>query len=94
MKKGDAVLFYHSGKDKAVIGLAKVEKESYPDPTATDGDWSCVDIGPTRPLGVAVTLAQIKADKILKEMVLAKQSRLSVSPVTKEQYERLLLMAK
>ena len=93
MKKGDAVFFYHSGDDKAVVGVAKVEKESYPDPTAKEGDWSCVDLSSVKPLAKPVTLAQIKADKILKEMVLAKQSRLSVSPVTKEQFERLLALA-
>ena len=93
MKKGDAVFFYHSGEDKAVVGLARVEKESYPDPTAKEGDWSCVDIAPVKSLAKSVTLAQIKADKTLKEMVLAKQSRLSVSPVTKEQFERLLDLA-
>jgi predicted RNA-binding protein with PUA-like domain len=93
MKKGDAVFFYHSGEDKAVVGIARLEKASYADPTAKEGDWSCVDIVPVKPLAKAVTLAQIKGDKILKEMVLAKQSRLSVSPVTKEQFDRLLQLA-
>ncbi len=67
-------------------------KEAYPDPTATEGDWSCVDLAPARALAKPVTLAAIKADKILKEMVLARQSRLSVSPVTSEQFERLMKM--
>jgi len=93
MKRADAVFFYHSGEDKAVVGLARVEKEAYPDPTAEEGDWSCVDIVPVKALTKSVTLAQIKADKILKEMVLAKQSRLSVSPVTKEQFDQLLALA-
>jgi predicted RNA-binding protein with PUA-like domain len=93
MKKGDAVLFYHSGEQKSVVGLARVEKEFYPDSTAEDGDWSCVDLIPVKPLTKPVTLAQIKADKILGEMVLVKQSRLSVSPLTKAQFEKLLRLA-
>jgi len=93
MKSGDPVFFYHSGDEKSVVGLARVAKESYTDPTADDGDWSAVDIAAEKPLVRQVTLAQIKADKTLKEMVLAKQSRLSVSPVTREQFERLLKLA-
>jgi len=93
MKSGDAVFFYHSGEQKSVVGIARVKKEFYPDPTAKEGDWSCVDLVPVKELTHPVTLAQIKADKILKEMVLARQSRLSVSPVTKEQFERLLQLA-
>ena len=93
MKSGDPVFFYHSGDEKSVVGLARVAKESYTDPTADDGDWSAVDIAAEIPLVLQVTLAQIKADKTLKEMVLAKQSRLSVSPVTREQFERLLKLA-
>ena len=93
MKKGDVVGFYHSGEEKSVVGLARVTKEFYPDSTAKEGDWSCVDLKAEKPLNKSVTLAQIKADKILKEMVLAKQSRLSVSPVTKAQFERLLRLA-
>ena len=94
MKSGDHVFFYHSGEEKSVVGLAQVVKEAYPDPTATEGDWSCVDLAPARALAKPVTLAAIKADKILKEMVLARQSRLSVCPVTSEQFERLLQLAK
>jgi predicted RNA-binding protein with PUA-like domain len=93
MKSGDPVFFYHSGDEKSVVGLARVAKESYTDPTADDGDWSAVDIAAEKPLARQVTLAQIKADKTLKEMVLAKQSRLSVSPVTREQFERLLKLS-
>ena len=93
MKKNDVVFFYHSGEEKSVVGLACVEKEFYPDPTAKEGDWPCVDLKAEKPLGKPVTLAQIKGDKILREMVLAKQSRLSVSPVTKAQFERLLQLA-
>ena len=93
MKSGDRVFFYHSGEEKSVVGLACVKKEFYPDATADEGDWSCVDLAPVKALVRPVTLAQIKADKILKEMVLAKQSRLSVSPVTGAQFKQLLLLA-
>ena len=90
MKKGDLVCFYHSVTDKQVVGLAKVVKEFYPDATAEEGDWSCVDLAPEKPLKKPVTLETIKADKILSGMPLVKQSRLSVTPLTKEQFERLL----
>lgn len=93
MKRGDLVFFYHSGESKSVVGLARVAKEFYPDATADEGDWSCVDLVPVKPLARSVTLAQIKADKILKEMVLAKQPRLSVSPMNKAQFERLSKLA-
>ena len=93
MKCGDAVFFYHSGEAKAVVGLARVEKEFYPDPTAKEGDWSAVELAHEKGLAKPVTLAQIKTDKVLKQMVLAKQSRLSVSPVTREQFERLSQLA-
>ena len=93
MKVGDRVLFYHSGEAKSVVGLARVTKEFYPDATADEGDWSCVDLAVEKPFAKPVTLAQIKADKILKELVMAKQSRLSVSPVTKAQFERMLKLA-
>jgi predicted RNA-binding protein with PUA-like domain len=93
MKKGDLVFFYHSGEEKSAVGLARVEKEFYADPTAKEGDWSCVDLGAVKVLAKPVTLAQIKGDKILREMVLVKQSRLSVSPLTKAQYERVMELA-
>src|SRR5260221_2857944 len=93
MKKGDPVFFYHSGEQKSVVGLDRVEKEFYPDPTAEEGDWSCVDLVPVKVLAKPVTLTQIKADKVLKEMVFVKQSRLSVSPVTEAQFKRLLNLA-
>jgi predicted RNA-binding protein with PUA-like domain len=93
MKKGDLVLFYYSGEEKSVVGLARVEKEFYPDPTADEGDWSCVDLVPVKSVKTPVTLAQIKGDKILKEMVLVRQSRLSVSPANKAQFDRLMELA-
>jgi predicted RNA-binding protein with PUA-like domain len=89
MKKGDRVLFYHSGTGKEIVGVAKVEKEAYADPTAKEGDWSCVDLVPVSALKNPVTLAAIKADKSLKEMLLVRHSRISVTPVTKEEFERL-----
>ena len=90
MKKGDVVAFYHSVTDKQVVGLAKVDKEAYPDATAKEGDWSCVALIPAKPLKQPVTLATIKADKTLSDMPLLKQSRLSVTPLTAAQFERLL----
>ena len=94
MKKGDAVFFFHSGEEKSVVGLARVIKEFYPDPTADEGDWSAVDLAPEKILVKPVTLAQIKADKSLQEMKLVKQSRLSVSPLTEAQCKHLLGLAK
>jgi len=93
MKPGDHVFFYHSVSDKQVVGLARVAKASYPDPTATKGDWSCVDLEPVKPLDIPVSLETIKSDAVLKEMPLVKQSRLSVTPLTKIQAERLLKLA-
>jgi predicted RNA-binding protein with PUA-like domain len=93
MKSGERVFFYHSGGEKSVVGLARVVKEFYPDATADEGEWSCVDLAAEKPLSKPVTLVEIKADKILKEMVLAKQSRLSVSPVTGAQFKQLLKLA-
>jgi predicted RNA-binding protein with PUA-like domain len=93
MKKGDQVFYYHSGEDKQMVGIARVEKEAYADATAKEGDWSCVDLVPLKPLQQPVGLAVVKADKLLKDMALAKQSRLSVSPLTREQFERVLKLA-
>jgi predicted RNA-binding protein with PUA-like domain len=93
MKQGDWVLFYHSVSEKQVVGLARVQKEAYPDPTATEGDWSCVDLAPAKPLKKPVTLEQIKADKLLKAIPLVKQSRLSVTPLSKEEFSHLLKLA-
>lgn len=92
MKRGDLVCFYHSVTDKQVVGLAKVTKEAYPDATAEDGEWSCVDLAPVKPLVKPVSLEAIKGDEMLKGMPLVRQSRLSVSPVTKEQFARLLAL--
>jgi predicted RNA-binding protein with PUA-like domain len=93
MKTGDPVCFYHSGEEKSVVGIARVVQECYPDPTADEGDWSAVDLVPVKPLAQPVTLAAIKADTLLREMKLVKQSRLSVLPVTHEQFAHLLELA-
>jgi len=93
MKTGDYVLFYHSVTDKQVVGIAKVAKEFYPDPTADEGDWSVVDLVPHKPLKTCVTLEQIKTDAVLKDMALVRQSRLSVTPLTEVQFKRLLELA-
>lgn len=93
MKKGDLVFFYHSGGEKSVVGLSRVEKEAYPDPTAEEGDWVCVDLAAVKAVAKPVTLAQVKADKILRETKLAKQGRLSVSPLTKAEFEQMLKLA-
>ena len=93
MKKGDAVFFYHSVSEKQVVGLARVAREFYPDPTAAVGNWSCVDMKPEITFANPVSLAVIKADNILGVMPLVKQSRLSVTPLLKEQAERLLRLA-
>ncbi len=90
MKRGDVVFLYHSVTDKQVVGIATVVKEFYPDATAEEGDWSCVDIAPKKALAKPVSLEEIKADKILGEMPLVKQSRLSVTPLTVAQADRLL----
>src|SRR5204863_4725409 len=90
MKKGDLVLFYHSVSEKRVVGLARVEKEHYPDPTAKEGDWSAVDLVPVKPLKDPVTLEQVKKDKVLKNIPLVRQSRLSVTPLTSTEFQRLM----
>jgi predicted RNA-binding protein with PUA-like domain len=85
MKKGDLVFIYHTGDDKAVIGIAHITKEQFGDPA--DKDWIVVDIAPDKKLKKPVTLAQIKSDKRLSNMVLVKVSRLSVQPVKKEEFD-------
>ena len=90
MRRGDEVLFYHSGEDKSVIGIAKVTRGAYPDPTAREGDWSAVDLAPIKSLRRPVTLQQIKAAPRLKKMQLVRQSRLSVMPVTAEEFRAIV----
>ncbi|MSU58845.1 MAG: EVE domain-containing protein [Pedosphaera sp.] len=94
MKTGDQVFFCHSGETKEIVGVAKVVKAAYPDPTAKEGDWACVDLAPVKALVRPVTLQTIKADKALKEMVLARNSRLSVSPVSVVEAARIQKLAR
>ena len=90
MGKGDMVLYYHSVSEKAVVGVAKVMREAYPDPTAKEGDWSVGALRPVKGLKVSVTLDAIKADKALEDMSLIRQSRLSVMPLSAAQFRRVL----
>lgn len=92
MKKGDLVLFYHSREGLEVVGICKVVKESYPDPTAEKGDWSVVDVKPVKKLQVPVTLKAIKATEELQDMALVRISRLSVSPVKEKEFNTILQM--
>ena len=92
MRKGDLVLYYHSNIGKEIVGIAKVTKEHYPDPTADEGDWSVVELAPVKPLKTFVTLDALKADAVLKDIPLVKQSRLSVSPLTEPQFKRVLAL--
>jgi predicted RNA-binding protein with PUA-like domain len=90
MKKKDPVLFYHSVKEKQVVGICRVEREAYPDPTGKEEDWTAVDLVPAKPLTKSVTLEALKADKALSGLTLLRQTRLSVVPLTKAQFERIL----
>lgn len=90
--RGDQCLIYHSGDERAVVGIAEVIRESYPDVDPEGGDWVQVDLKPVRALAQPVTLAQIKASTALKEMPLIKQSRLSVMKITPKQFEQILKM--
>jgi predicted RNA-binding protein with PUA-like domain len=82
MRAGDRVFYYHSVKGKAVVGWAEVVREAYTDPTAKEGDWSCVDLVPLGACREPVTLEQIKTEPALADVALLRQSRLSVMPVT------------
>ena len=93
MRKGDRVLFYHSVTEKAVVGIAEVAKEAYPDPTASEGDWVCVDLVPVKALNRPVTLDEVKANKELADMVLLRNSRLSVQPLTKTEFQHIITLA-
>jgi predicted RNA-binding protein with PUA-like domain len=94
MKEGDLVLFYHSNEGKSVAGVARIKREAYADPTAEGEDWSVVDIEPVTPLKVQVTLDTIRGDEALVEISLLKRSRLSVVPVSKEHFDRVLKLGK
>ena len=94
MKKGDLVFFYHSNEGKEIVGIASVAKEAYADPTATEGDWSAVELTPKKALAASVTLATVKADKKLTDFALVRKSRISVIPVTEAEFTRVLELGK
>jgi predicted RNA-binding protein with PUA-like domain len=93
MKKGDEVLFYHSNEGLNIVGIAKVIKEHYQDPTTEDTNWVVVDLKPVKKLKQPVTLAQIKADKRLSDMALVRLGRLSVQPVTDKEWKIIMELA-
>jgi predicted RNA-binding protein with PUA-like domain len=93
MKKGDEVLFYHSNEGTEIVGIARVVKEHYQDPTTEDDRWVAVDIEAWKPLKKPVSLAQIKADKRLAEMALVRIGRLSTQPVTDKEWDIIMKMA-
>jgi len=94
MKKGDLVLYYHSNEGKEVVGVARVRKESYPDPTSDDERWVVVDVEPVVPLKRPVTLAEIKADADLGDIALVRRGRISVVPLTSKEFRHILKLGK
>lgn len=94
MALGDLVLYYHSVTGKAVVGVARVKRVAYPDPTATEGDWSCVDLEPVKALVEPVSLAVLKADPLTAGMGLIRQSRLSVTPLLAGEFRRILQLGR
>ena len=93
MQKGDEVFFYHSGDEKAVVGIAKVTRTAYRDPTAKEGDWSAVDIAAVKALRRPVTLREIKGNPQLKRIPLVRQPRLSVMPLSEAEFREIVKMA-
>jgi predicted RNA-binding protein with PUA-like domain len=94
MKAGDLVLFYHSNEGKSVVGIAKVAREAYPDPTGEGEDWSAVDIEPVAPFKVPVSLDTIRSDPALADIALLTRARLSVVPLTEPHFARILELGK
>jgi predicted RNA-binding protein with PUA-like domain len=94
MEKGDEVLFYHSGEEKAVVGIARVTRTAYADKTASEGGWSTVDLSPIKSLRQPVTLRQIKEDPRLKNIQLVRRSRLSVVPLAAPEFRAIVRMEK
>lgn len=90
MQEGDLALFYHSNEGKAVVGIAKIVKEAYQDPTTDDKNWVAVDLIPVQTLTNPITLDEIKVDERLKNIALVKQGRLSVMPLEAEEFDRIL----
>lgn len=91
MAEGDQVFFYHTGDEKAIVGISKVVKAGYPEPK--DAEWTAVDLAPVKKLKNPVTLAQIKSDQRLSNMVLVRASRLSVQPVSKEEFDHIISLS-
>ena len=94
MKKGDQVFFYHSNEGLEIVGIAKVSKEAYQDPTTEDERWSVVDLKPVKKLKRAISLEEIKKDERLQEIALVRQSRLSVMPIRPEEFDAILELSK
>jgi predicted RNA-binding protein with PUA-like domain len=94
MKTGDRVLFYHSVSDKAAVGLAEVSREAFQDATDETGNWVAVEIKPIEKFSKAVTLDEIKAEKTLENIALIKQSRLSVMPLTADEFKTILKLSR
>jgi predicted RNA-binding protein with PUA-like domain len=97
MKKGDLCLFYHSTEGKAVVGIARVVREGYPDPTvdkASEEEWTAVDVEPVETLKRPVTLDELRADPVLSKMMMLRRPRLSVVPVTPAEYSAVIALSK
>jgi predicted RNA-binding protein with PUA-like domain len=94
VKKGDRIFFYHTGGEKAVVGVAKAAADAYPDPADTSGKLYAVDVTPVRKLKNPVTLAAVKADKSFASFALTRVPRLSVMPVTDDEWERIEAMSR
>jgi predicted RNA-binding protein with PUA-like domain len=94
MKVGDLLLYYHSNEGKAVVGVARVQRAAYPDPTAEGEDWSVVEVEPVKPLATPVSLDDIRSEAKLADMELLRKPRLSVSSVSKAQFNQVLRMGK
>jgi predicted RNA-binding protein with PUA-like domain len=92
MRRGDLAFFYHSGDERQAVGIVKVVKEAHPDSTDGTGQWECVDVAAVKALPQPVTLAEIKATPALKTMVLVRNSRLSVQPVTESEWRKVCAM--
>jgi predicted RNA-binding protein with PUA-like domain len=93
VKKGDRIFFYHTGAEKAVVGIAKALGDAYPDPADKDGKLYAVDVGPDKKLPAPVTLAAVKADKFFADFELVRIPRLSVMPVSPERWQRMIEMS-
>lgn len=90
MKKGDLAFFYHSNEGKEIVGIAKIVREAYPDPTTDDDNWVVVDVAPVKPLKRPVSLAEIKGEQSLQQMALVRLTRLSVQPVTDAEWDYII----